>query len=185
MESSGSRPVCSARLVTISMKLKYLLKKYRKTLIWLVGALFTIWLDSLLRPSLVGLNKNFAEKSSSFIPGLAIDFLKVVKYEIPIYLIIIFFVIIWLLFQLYNFLILKTRKLKILKAEYGSGTTFINITTQLNNFVENDKISIPLKNSVAGLDPTPGVTKIVNIKYELNGKIFEKKFIEGKNIELP
>lgn len=153
--------------------------------VWLLAALLTIWMDSLLNSLFVNLNKNVVEKSTKLLPKLTIDLLRVAKHEIPVYLIALFFATTWLLLKFYNFIILRRRKLKILKAEYGSGTTFVDVTTQLNNFVVNDKISIPLRNSIVGVDPTPGTVKVAKIRYEINGKEHKSQVVEQEMINLP
>jgi hypothetical protein len=77
----------------------------------------------------------------------------------------------------------RVDNLKIIKATYGSGETFLDITDQLNKLVNKGKLKIVLNNDIAG-DPTPGSVKVGKIKYELNGKIFEKDYTENDTVEL-
>ncbi|HHT9139092.1 MAG TPA: hypothetical protein ACFYEK_17855 [Candidatus Wunengus sp. YC60] len=73
----------------------------------------------------------------------------------------------------------------IISATYGSGNTFIDITTQVNELVIDNKLKIVLSNGIPGYDPTPGKVKIGKIKFELNKKIIIKTYREGEAINLP
>ncbi len=170
----------------VKSKIKILIKKYgRKTVISGITVILGIWLTTLLTPLFNKLNQFLIEKSRDPILSLIIFITSKLNIKVPVYSILLFILIAWLIFKFIRILTLSRRRFKIIKAEYGSGTTFVDITNQLNNFVIDNKISVLLTNSIAGLDPTPGVVKVAKIKYELNGKKFDKKIIEGKIINLP
>ena len=98
---------------------------------------------------------------------------------------ILFIAVVWLYNIVYRLIILSHRRFKIIKAEYGSGNTFVDITNQLNDLVIDNMLNVKLSNGILGYDPAPNVLKYVKIKYQLNKNFFNKKFIEGKMINLP
>ncbi|MHB8901091.1 MAG: HEAT repeat domain-containing protein [Thermoguttaceae bacterium] len=79
-------------------------------------------------------------------------------------------------------------QLEIVKAQYGAGTTFKNVT----DVVRSRAGSLPLivlpsssYNSAFGGDPVPSVVKQLKIEYRLNGKAGEATFPENATILLP
>lgn len=79
-------------------------------------------------------------------------------------------------------------KLEILKAEYGAGTTFRDVT----EIVRKRAGSLPLivlpsssYNASFGGDPVPSVVKRLKIQYRINGKDGEASFAENATIMLP
>ena len=79
-------------------------------------------------------------------------------------------------------------KIEILKAEYGAGTKFKDVT----EVVRKRAGSLPLivlpssnYNSSFGGDPSPGVVKVLKIQYRIDGKAGEATFQENATIMLP
>lgn len=79
-------------------------------------------------------------------------------------------------------------KVEILKAEYGAGTKFKDVT----EVVRKRAGSLPLivlpsssYNSSFGGDPLPGVVKVLKIQYRIDGKAGEATFKENATIMLP
>lgn len=97
----------------------------------------------------------------------------------------VFIGFLWLYNKIYHLIMFNNKKLEILKADYGSGTIFIDITNQLKDLIDNNRINMKLSNGILGYDPTPNVIKHMKITYKWNDKTFNKKFIEGKMIDLP
>jgi len=79
-------------------------------------------------------------------------------------------------------------KLEIIKAEYGSGSTYRDVT----DIVRRHAGDLPLivlasanYNKEFGGDPTPGVAKQLKIRYQMQGKAGEAAFGENALIVLP
>jgi len=104
--------------------------------------------------------------------------------KIPLYAIFLFICLIILLPKIYNTIKLRNKKLKIISANYYTDLHSIDITNELNNAIEDNKLKIVLSNNIAG-DPHKGVVKKGKIKYTFNGQESEKDYQEGDLIELP
>lgn len=155
---------------------KWILKN-RNTL---VGIIAVILLDKIIGKIAEIVFNNFKFfKSLDFIIK-ALEF----RISISIFSLILSLIIIIVAFKLYKKIIIGKRSLKILNAEYGIQDKFINITNELNNSVENNKLRLVLSNNIAG-DPYVGINKIGKIEYKFNGNKFEKEFKEGETMELP
>jgi hypothetical protein len=79
-------------------------------------------------------------------------------------------------------------KIEIIKAEYGAGTTFKDVTGILRRHVRDlPLVVLPASsyNSAFGGDPVPGVVKQLKVQYRLNGKAGEAVFPENASILLP
>lgn len=155
---------------------------------FLSGALslaLTIWAQTILGPLLTKFTTYLFEKSTG--PTLAIiNFIKFIfNINVPVYSIALFIAIIWLIYKVGNAIILSKRELKIIKADYGSGNVWCDITNQLNDFIVNNKLNITLSNSICGKDPVPHTLKIGKITYRLGKKTFTNKYKEEENIKLP
>jgi hypothetical protein len=74
--------------------------------------------------------------------------------------------------------------LEIIKAVYGSNRKSIDITFQLSELIENDKLKFTVNNTIAG-DPDIGVVKILKIKYSVNGVVYDKEFKEDQEVNIP
>lgn len=74
--------------------------------------------------------------------------------------------------------------LEIIKAEYGSNRKSIDITSKLNEKIEDSELHIKVSNNIAG-DPDPNVVKTLKIKYLYQGKTYEKEIKENLNLDIP
>lgn len=140
------------------------------------------WLSNLLNPLLTGFNQNLIEK---FILPILHFIESILLFKVPIYSILLFGVIGWSIYKIIFVIKSKRQLFKIIKAEYGSGNIFFDITNQLNDLVIDNKLNITLSNAIYGRDPIPGKLKIGKIKYQLNDRILEKKYKEGQAVNLP
>lgn len=103
--------------------------------------------------------------------------------SIRIYHILIIIIIWFFVSFVYRKIKDKIKKLKIIEAKYYTNLHSLDITRELNESVEKDKLKIVLSNNIAG-DPHKGFTKRGLIKYRLNGKIDEKTYKEGEVINI-
>jgi HEAT repeat protein len=82
---------------------------------------------------------------------------------------------------------LEPPQLQIVKAEYGAGGKWTNVTGALRQHLKGSpQIDLPAGyNVVFGGDPTPGVKKQLKVQYRLNGKLGDAAFDENQPIVLP
>jgi HEAT repeat protein len=81
-----------------------------------------------------------------------------------------------------------TVKIEIVKAEYGAGTSFKDVTTILRKHVRDFPVVIlpsPSYNATFGGDPAPGVVKQLKVQYRMAGKPGEVSLVENATIVLP
>jgi len=79
-------------------------------------------------------------------------------------------------------------KVEIIKAEYGAGTKFKDVTESLRQHVRDlPLIILPSSsyNASLGGDPAPGIVKQLKVRYRINGKSGEASFTENATITLP
>jgi len=79
-------------------------------------------------------------------------------------------------------------KIEIIKAEYGTGTKWKDVTAILRRHVRDfPLIALPSSsyNSALGGDPVPGVVKQLKVQYRMDGKEGEASFPENATIMLP
>jgi HEAT repeat protein len=79
-------------------------------------------------------------------------------------------------------------KVEIIKAEYGAGTKWKDVTAILRRHARNFPLIVLRSssyNSSLGGDPVPGVVKQLKIQYKINGKAGEASFRENATIVLP
>jgi hypothetical protein len=77
---------------------------------------------------------------------------------------------------------------EIIKAEYGAGTTFRDVTEILRRHAHGYALIVLPSggyNSGLGGDPVPGVVKQLKIQYRINGKAGEVSLTEDAPILLP
>jgi hypothetical protein len=53
---------------------------------------------------------------------------------------------------------------ELLRAEYGSGNNFVDVTPRIRSLVQGDTLSIRVSNETLGIDPTPGVRKTLRLR---------------------
>ncbi len=82
----------------------------------------------------------------------------------------------------------KPLEVEIVKAEYGAGDKWKDVTSVLKRHVSGLPI-IPLKspqyNQAFGGDPVPGVPKVLKIQYRIGGKAGEVTLPENASVVLP
>ena len=79
-------------------------------------------------------------------------------------------------------------KVEIVKAQYGAGTKWKEVTEALRRHVRGfPLIVLPSSsyNSSLGGDPLPGIVKQLKVQYRINGKTGEATFPENATIMLP
>jgi hypothetical protein len=79
-------------------------------------------------------------------------------------------------------------KIEIIRAEYGAGTKFVDVTRTLTPRVRDfPLIVLPSSsyNASFGGDPAPGVVKRLKVQYRINGNAGEATFQENATIMLP
>lgn len=79
----------------------------------------------------------------------------------------------------------KDKRLKIIEASYYTDNLHsLDMTRELNNAIENDKLKIVLSNNIVG-DPEKTKKKSGKIRYTINGKESLREFQEKDLIEIP
>jgi hypothetical protein len=83
---------------------------------------------------------------------------------------------------------LEPVQVEIVKAEYGAGSSQIDVTQSLQKWV--DKLPLimlpsPTYNDSFGADPAPGEAKTLKVQYRINGKSGDASFAENALIVLP
>jgi hypothetical protein len=76
------------------------------------------------------------------------------------------------------------RKLRIIKATYGTNTKKIDITNELNNAIVDNKLKIIIDNNIAG-DPHRRESKKAVVKYIFNEQQYDIECDEYGVLELP
>lgn len=82
----------------------------------------------------------------------------------------------------------RPRKIEVLKAEYGSGNKYVDVTEIVRQRVRRlPLIILPEQsyNASFGGDPTPGVKKDLRVRYKIDGKEGQASFGEDDSILLP
>ena len=82
----------------------------------------------------------------------------------------------------------KPQKVEIIKAEYGAGDQWKDVTKTLQSAAGNmPTISLPSPqyNSAFGGDPAPRVVKTLKVEYRIDGKSGEATFEENAPVILP
>ena len=78
----------------------------------------------------------------------------------------------------------KKKAMQILKAEYGSGSTFVDVKNRLEQYIFSDRIEFMVTNEVFGFDPTPGVPKVLNISVKTKNNEKQFEFKEGNVVQI-
>ncbi|MFI5058813.1 MAG: hypothetical protein ACHQLQ_11555 [Candidatus Acidiferrales bacterium] len=58
----------------------------------------------------------------------------------------------------------QTRRWELLRAEYGSGGTWVDVTERVRALVSGDSLTMRVDNEALGGDPTPGVRKTLRLR---------------------
>jgi opacity protein-like surface antigen len=55
-------------------------------------------------------------------------------------------------------------RFELLRAEYGSGNNFVDVTPRIRSLVQGDTLSMRVDNETLGIDPSPGVRKTLRLR---------------------
>jgi len=75
--------------------------------------------------------------------------------------------------------------LKIIKATYGSGDHMVNVTTQLQHLVQNDKLNVVANDDTMGGSPGTKSHKTLTVYYSIHGTEREMGVPEGGKLSIP
>lgn len=79
----------------------------------------------------------------------------------------------------------NTNSLSITSAQWGSGAKYQNVSQRLQNMIRNNRLSVKVTPQNMGGDPTPGVSKKLNVTYRWQGRTMNVTRIEGEMLNLP
>src|ERR1043166_278126 len=74
--------------------------------------------------------------------------------------------------------------LEVIEAVYGTTKKSVDITTKLNQLIQDGTLTTIASNDLGG-DPDLGTPKVLRIKYKHNGVIITKEYKEKDHIKLP
>ena len=75
-------------------------------------------------------------------------------------------------------------RLKVVKAMFGGGRKFANVTERVRDLVEKQNTDFYVSSKFLKKDPTPGWKKELHLTIEIDGKITTKKFREESRVQL-
>jgi hypothetical protein len=75
--------------------------------------------------------------------------------------------------------------LQILRADYGAGNRFSDVTARLNSQIQGDQLNLQVTNYTMGGDPAVGQDKTLRLQYTYNGQQGEMVVKEGNYLRLP
>ena len=73
------------------------------------------------------------------------------------------------------------RGLKIIRARYGAGGVYKNVTAILQGYVRGATIDMPVDNDTFMGDPNLGFKKQLEVKYRLDGQRYKIRISEGRS----
>ena len=149
-----------------------LVNKKRETFIGFVVFTVLVWAINN------GLDWLFSDRSSKLLTVLSY------KIQVSVTAIIIGFTVVSVGVYLINTVKISKRRLKVLRATYGANNIRVDITSELNKAVIDNKLKIVISNAIAG-DPIPGIVKVASVHYEYAGKRSSINVNEGNVLELP
>ncbi|HEV8525050.1 MAG TPA: DUF3395 domain-containing protein [Terriglobales bacterium] len=79
----------------------------------------------------------------------------------------------------------QSSNLQILRADYGAGNRFMDVTARLNSQIQSDQLSLQVTNENMGGDPAVGQDKTLRIQYTYNGRPGQVAISEGNYLRLP
>lgn len=107
-----------------------------------------------------------------------------ISVNVPLLYLLLFVVLAFAFYRISKRVKIRKRRFRVIKGTYGSADKSYDITQELNNAVVDNKLKLVLSNNIAG-DPHVGVVKTGRIKYEFDGRKYEKEYTEGDVIDLP
>jgi hypothetical protein len=78
-----------------------------------------------------------------------------------------------------------TRGLVILRAEYGTGGRWVDITDRLQARVVLNRLNVRVNNDLAGDDPAPNRPKELRVRFQVDGREQRRTVSEGQRLSLP
>jgi len=79
----------------------------------------------------------------------------------------------------------QTGRWEILRAEYGSGGTWVDVTAHIRSLVRGDSLNIRVTNDTLGGDPAPGSPKTLRLRVrDESGRVSTLSFPEKESIAL-
>jgi hypothetical protein len=72
---------------------------------------------------------------------------------------------------------------EVLKAEYGAGTTWTDVTEKVKSLVRGNGVEFVVDGSTLG-DPLPGVEKTLRIRYAARGRVRTENFADHATVRL-
>jgi hypothetical protein len=76
-------------------------------------------------------------------------------------------------------------RLRVMRAQYGIGRRYADVTDLLNSQIQGDSLSLPVTNDVMGGDPDPEQRKQLIVFYIFNGRQSRVTVNEKDNLNLP
>jgi hypothetical protein len=78
----------------------------------------------------------------------------------------------------------QSSSLQILRADYGAGNRFMDVTTRLNSRIQGGQLSLQVTNDNMGGDPAVGKDKTLTVRYAYNGQADQVVVREGDYLKL-
>lgn len=75
--------------------------------------------------------------------------------------------------------------LRVVAARYGGDNRFNDVRERLQAMVRDNALSVKVDNAAMGGDPAVGKDKVVEVEYELAGKVYRTSAREGRTLNLP
>jgi hypothetical protein len=97
---------------------------------------------------------------------------------------LLFFIVFSLVNNLFSAERYTPSELQILRAEYGAGSQFIDVTSRLNSQIQGGQLNLQVTNATMGGDPAQGQNKILNVQYMYNGLQAQTVVREGDYLQL-
>ena len=79
----------------------------------------------------------------------------------------------------------RERGLRILRAYYGAGGQFVNVTDAVRSHMDDGRLFLHIDNYAMGADPLPGVHKWLRVLYVYNGEQRSVMVDEKTDLRLP
>jgi hypothetical protein len=76
-------------------------------------------------------------------------------------------------------------RLRVMRAQYGIGNRYADVTELLNSQIQGDTLSLPVTNEVMGGDPDPEQRKQLIVFYIFNGRQSRVRISEKEILNLP
>ena len=75
--------------------------------------------------------------------------------------------------------------LRILRADYGEGRRFMDVTARLNSQVQGDRLNLRITNETMGGDPAEDQRKVLTVWYSSDGHVSRVNVSEKEMLEIP